>query len=195
MSFTVRGPKGGVVVRRATLKRLRKTLPALVKRFGKVSVATAPAAQPTSRDVRARIVAYCRWGIANEPQIHYAQTRPIPLAQRKQLPLTTDCSGFATCAYADAGAPDPNGNAYSGSGYTGTLLAHGRHIARRDAKPGDLAVFGPGAGHHVVVLLEPGTVTDPLTCSHGQEAGPIAIRLSVEAAAQPSPITFLSSID
>lgn len=195
MPFTVRGPKGGVVVRRATLTRLRQVLPALVKRLGRVSVETAP---PSTDEIRAKIVEFCRWSIAHEAGWHYAQQRPMERlrtpAQLKQLPRDADCSEHATDAYAYAGGPDPNGNDFDGTGFTGTMLAHCRHIPRAQAKPGDLVVFGPGSGRHVVVLLEPGTTADPLVCSHGQERGPIAIRLSAETAAQPPPATFLTCL-
>src|SRR6201981_1984334 len=65
-------------------------------------------------DVRGRIVAAARWGIRNEPRIHYGLIRPFPLT--RALPLTTDCSGFATLCYYLAGAPDPNGRDYDGTG-------------------------------------------------------------------------------
>ncbi|HVH52092.1 MAG TPA: hypothetical protein VM690_08090, partial [Gaiellaceae bacterium] len=77
-------------------------------------------------DVRQAIVAAARWGIRNEPLIHYAEVRPIPLARR--LPITTDCSGFVTLCYFLAGAPDPNGREYDGEGWTGTLLRHMTHV-------------------------------------------------------------------
>ena len=57
-------------------------------------------------------------------EIHYRESRPIPALDRpRSLPLETDCSGFATLCYSWAGAPDPNGNGFSGEGYTGTMLA------------------------------------------------------------------------
>jgi cell wall-associated NlpC family hydrolase len=140
--------------------------------------------------LRDKIVANARWGIANEPQIHYEQLRPIDgLHEPRKLPLRTDCSGFVTLCYAWAGAPDPNGLGYSGQGYTGTLLEHMQAIAADAAQPGDLVVWGLPPGHHVALVLEPGP--DPLLCSHGQEAGPVAIRFSVESAYQPTPATWL----
>ncbi len=143
--------------------------------------------------LRHQIVANARWGIANEPQIHYEQLRPIDgLHEPRKLPLSTDCSGFATLCYAWAGAPDPNGLGYSGAGYTGTLLQHMKAIAADAVQPGDLVVWGPPPGHHVALVLEPGS--DPLLCSHGQEAGPAATRFSVESEYQPSPATWLSSL-
>lgn len=196
MSFTIRGPKGNVVVRAAELARLTKILPGLVKRFGRVSIVEAP---PSSEELRARIVEFCRWSIAHQGDWHYAQERPMERllapGQLKALPRRADCSEHATDAYAYAGAPDPNGQNYNGTGFTGTMLSHCRNVPRLQAKPGDLAVFGSAPGRHVVVLLEAGNKLDPLVCSHGQEAGPIALHLSSEAAVQPSPITYLSCLD
>lgn len=134
---------------------------------------------PTRRNARAKIVDYCRWAIEHEPAIHYAMVRPIP-SRPRQLPMRTDCSGFVTLAYRDAGAADPNGSNYDGVGYTGTLAAHGRPITRAQARPGDLVFFGPFPHEHVCVVLEPGD--DPLLASHGQERGPVAIRFAPELA-------------
>jgi hypothetical protein len=128
-----------------------------------------------TRDTRAGIVKWARgWGVANEPQIHYRETRPMPLTAT--LPLTTDCSGFVTLCYFLAGAPDPNGLGYNGQGYTRTLLAHGKHIPLAQVKPGDVIVYGPGAGWHTALIVEAGP--DPLTVSHGQEKGPELVRVS-----------------
>ena len=151
---------------------------------------------PVSADARMRaaIVSYLLWGIANEPQIHYARQRPMedvraPL-RLKTLPRTADCSEFVTDAYAWAGAPDPNGLGYSGAGYTGTLLDHGKKIPMSQTLPGDLVDFG---NEHVCAVLEAGR--DPLLASHGQERGPIAIRLSVEKGYHKGrAVTFLRSL-
>jgi hypothetical protein len=126
--------------------------------------------------VRQKIVAAARWGIANEPQIHYGEVRPIPLG--RTLPLTTDCSGFVTVCYFLAGAPDPNGLDYDGEGWTGTLLGHLAHIRPDELRQGDLVVWGAYPGRHVAIVLETGD--DPLLCSHGQERGPLAVRFSDE---------------
>lgn len=143
--------------------------------------------------LREAIVANAEWGIAHEPQIHYAELRPIDaLREPRRLPLTTDCSGFVTLCYAWAGAPDPNGLGYSGQGWTGTLLAHLQPVAAAAVEPGDLVVFGPPPGNHVALVLEPGE--DPLLCSHGQERGPVAVALSVESSYQPQPATWLRGL-
>jgi cell wall-associated NlpC family hydrolase len=137
---------------------------------------------------RQRIVAAARWGIANEPRIHYGAIRPFPLT--RALPLTTDCSGFVTLCYYLAGAPDPNGLAYSGRGWTGTLLEHLPET--RQLRPGDVVVWGAYPGHHCALVLEPGD--DPLMCSHGQEHGPLAIRLRDEGRLQPPIVTWLAGL-
>jgi hypothetical protein len=143
--------------------------------------------------LRENIVSHALWGVANEPQIHYSQgpRRFAALATPRALPLYTDCSAFVTLCYAWAGAPDPNGLDYSGQGFTGTQLDHLEHIALADALPGDPVVFGPGSGEHVVMLIEPGSNHDPMCVSHGQEAGPIKVRLSVEIRAHHAPVTVL----
>lgn len=143
-----------------------------------------------SQAVRQRIVWTARWGVDHTAQIHYAQVRPIPVHVTPfSLPVTTDCSGFVTLCYLWAGARDPNGNGFNGSGFTGTLLAHGRKVPIRKCRPGDLIVYGPAPGHHVVVVVEAGA--DPLCVSHGGESGPLLIRHSAEQAGQPPPATGL----
>lgn len=139
-------------------------------------------------DVRQAIVAAARWGIRNEPRIHYGEVRPIPLARR--LPITTDCSGFVTLCYFLAGAPDPNGREYDGEGWTGTLLRHMAHI--EEPRAGDVVVFGAYPGHHAALVLAPGD--DPLLASHGQERGPVEVRFSTESRVQPAVVTWLSSL-
>lgn len=141
--------------------------------------------------LRDKILEYGLWGVANTAQIHYAQIRPYP-SEPKKLPMSTDCSGFATLAYKYAGAPDPNGRNFDGFGYTGTMLTAMKHLAKAEALPGDLIVYGSYPGLHVVILREPGSTADPLTISHGQEAGPLLVRHSAEVAAHGgAPVSFL----
>jgi cell wall-associated NlpC family hydrolase len=141
-------------------------------------------------DVRRGIVAAARWGIRKEPRIHYGQVRPFPLT--RELPLTTDCSGFATLCYFLAGAPDPNGRGYDGYGWTGTLLEAMENIDHRAVLHGDIVVWGEYPGHHCAIVLQPGA--DPLLASHGQERGPIEIAFSTESRYQPPEVTWLSSL-
>ena len=148
---------------------------------GAVLTALRRLIRPTKRD---KIVKWAKWGVQNEPLIHYAEVRPMPLTA--SLPLTTDCSGFITLCYKLAGCPDPNGLGYNGQGYTGTLLDHGRHIPKDAVQPGDVVVYGPGTGWHTALIVQGGP--DPLTVSHGQEKGPEWCRVSQDGRL---PQTFL----
>lgn len=143
-----------------------------------------------SRDFREGIVYFARRGVIQKAVIHYTedQRRDDWLKNPRYLPLWTDCSGFVTRCYKLAGAPDPNGLQYRTLGYTGTLLDHGRPVTK--ARPGDLVIYGGGTGHHVAVVIEGGS--DPLTVSHGNEDGPIYIRVSEEAKYQPPGIRYRS---
>lgn len=108
--------------------------------------------------------------------------------------VTMDCSEAVTCLCRWANLRDPNGNAYNGHGFTGTLLAHLPHY--RDPKlahVGALVVFGPGTGDHVAMVYSRGA--DPMLWSHGAEGGPRKVRLSHEAAVHRRPVTFLSIAD
>jgi cell wall-associated NlpC family hydrolase len=143
--------------------------------------------------IRRKIVEFAKWGCANEPKIHYAEVRPMNgLDAPQQVPLTTDCSGFATCCYKWAGGPDPNGRDFNGAGWTGDMINNGRHIAKSALKPGDLVVFGgPAARQHVCIVIEPGA--DPMLVSHGQEKGPFAVSFSAEAQAHSGqPVHWLA---
>jgi hypothetical protein len=143
--------------------------------------------------IRDSIVQAAQWGIDNEAQIHYKQSRPIEgLKNAFQLPLQTDCSGFVTNCYAWSGGPDPNGNNFSGQGFTGSLLTNCRHIPRSAVQPGDLVVWGSGNGEHVCLVLT--AEADPWLVSHGQEKGPIKIRFSQETKFHSQPVTWLSCL-
>lgn len=129
---------------------------------------------------RTRLVQWAHWGVAHEPAIHYSEDVKVRAGwltakPRNHLPLSTDCSGFVTLCYAMAGLPDPNGLGYAELGYTGTLLSHAAsagqvHTEVAKARPGDLIVYGPGTGAHVVIVVKTGA--NPLVVSHGSEAGP-----------------------
>jgi hypothetical protein len=150
-----------------------KTRAAFVRLGAKVAKVPKP---PAPTGLRKKIVAEGKWGAAHRGQIHYRQTRPIDgINHPHKLPLNTDCSGFVTLCYKWAGAPDPNGNGYNGSGYTGTLDAHMRHIPQSRLQPGDLCLW---KGKHVSLVVQTGA--DPLLISHGEERGPYPIPLSAQ---------------
>lgn len=137
-----------------------------------------------------------RWGVANEPFIHYRQSRPIDgHGQPHKLPLYTDCSGSTIDYYEWSGGPDPSGRGFDSYGFTGDMLANSQHISKNEAKAGEYCVYGNYPGEHVVILAEDGSASDPLTYSHGQEAGPMPVRHSVEVAAHGyAPAYFLRAV-
>ena len=151
--------------------------------------------------VRARALSVMRLLLAVAPRVHYPagdrRTMTINwITTRRQLEdvlaedrLTVDCSQAVTLIAHVAGARDLNGNGFTTDGYTGTLLGGCAHIARERARCGDLRVFGAGTGHHVAMVITPGT--DPLLFSHGTERGPVEIFESREARTQPAGGTFL----
>lgn len=148
-------------------------------------------------ETRLNLTAFGYWAIQNRSMFHYAEVRPIPNVGVRQLPITTDCSGLVTILYRWAGLPDPNGVNYDGQGYTGTLLQHLPHCGLQDTKRGDLVVFGPGTGQHVVMLLEGGMYnSNPLVVSHGQEGDPGEYHLNDEESyfGTLSPVTFLKMV-
>lgn len=63
-----------------------------------------------------------------------------------QYPPDADCSAFVTWCYWDAtrflDLPDVLNGAAWGAGYTGTLTAHGLHVAVADTIPGDICLYG-----------------------------------------------------
>jgi hypothetical protein len=143
--------------------------------------------------------------LAHEPQVHYPAHDRRDGADLASFRLTAhqlqallargggiqaDCSELVTELCRWAGLADPNGLAYARAGYTGTMLDHLPPCDPLAADVGDLVVLGPGTGDHVCMVLEHGD--DPLLFSHGQEAGPLAVSLSREAAAHRPPVRFLS---
>jgi len=142
-----------------------------------------------------------RYLLEHEPQIHYAQIRPMRTVALSEAQLDTllnhghgitmDCSEAVTCLCKWAGLHDPNGLGYDGSGFTGTMLAHLPHYSNPTAAGiGALCVYGPPPGDHVAMVMQPGD--DPVMWSHGGEGGPLRVRWSVERAAHRKPYTFLS---
>jgi hypothetical protein len=127
-------------------------------------------------DVRDNIVAWAKWAAANHDKFHYTQgpLRMANINRPGKLPVNADCSSFVTLCYNWAGAPDPNGQSYNHTGYTGTLLSHGRKIDLKDVLPGDVIVYGGGTGEHTALIVDVtgANAKNPLTVSHGQELDP-----------------------
>lgn len=191
--FKVTGPKGGTIAKAAPAGKLVKLLPGFVRRYKHVTVSKAPTSSAPKPKLSKRqlIVQFCHWAVANTRSIHYAEIRPVPHVRAGRLPglpFTTDCSGFATMAYAYAGAGDPNGP--GPEKFTGTLLKHLHHVPLAKVRPGDIAVFGCksyATGHHaaVVTAVHTRTYAGVELASHGSENGPLAISCADEARYQP----------
>lgn len=130
-------------------------------------------AEAREQALRKRIVAAMLVLYNHRAAVHYTQGSRrmdgvILRLHPPQFPRYADCSSAATWAYYAAGAPDPNGANYNGTGYTGTLSRRGRKVSLQEAKPGDLVFYGPGwPWGHVAVYIGGGRVL-----SHGSEAGP-----------------------
>lgn len=135
-------------------------------------------------ETRQRIVNAANGAFRTRAHWRYAEIRPIPLntfdqvMDGKDVDITTDCSGLATCCYHRAGAPDPNGQGYDThrTMFTGTMLEHLPAIPLSKARPGDLAVFGEYPGKHVVIILAEGA--NPMCISHGSPGDPKLAPLS-----------------
>lgn len=116
---------------------------------------------------RQKVVAYALWGYNNRFLIHYLQWRPMHfLFALFTLPVSEDCSEFATKACKAGDVTDPTGFHYSGWGNTDSMLAHGRHIREVDLQPGDLVLYHG----HVAIYVGLGRVV-----SHGSEGGPYLV--------------------
>ena len=109
--------------------------------------------------LRGAVVAECHQAWVNRAAFDYQQARPMASSLNHDSAAhgRTDCSAYATLAFKDAGAPNPNGHAYDGAGWTGTLVAHGQWTDR--PRPGDLAFYGPSRKNtkHVTVFDEDAT--------------------------------------
>ena len=109
--------------------------------------------------------AYARKLVRAADHINYSQilSRPMDLCGPQLVPRHADCSSSVTIIYHAAGIRDPNGRAYDGWGYTGTLLAHGRKVTRDRIQPLDLIFYGhasprpgfpAGAPTHVAMVMD-----------------------------------------
>jgi hypothetical protein len=144
---------------------------------------TAPP-KPRIEDIEDSMYHYLYNSIASEPKLHYSQNRAMThLGVAPGKGFTCDCSGHSTSTYYWAQqelgvtVPDPNGNAYNGYGYTGTLINNPKVGA--PYKVGDLALYGPSTGDtsHVCTCMIAGSADESVWCSMGSEAAPYSVDL------------------
>lgn len=119
--------------------------------------------------VRSELVTWAEWYVATGG--HYLQARPYQRDDPPREPLQNDCSGSIHHLFLLSGGPDPSGNDFNGSGYTGTM--QGRGMRRElEAAPaaGDCVFYGGepgGESSHVAMHLGDGRLftfgSDPPT--------------------------------
>lgn len=102
-------------------------------------------------------------------------------ARRGQCPQYADCSSLATwCLWNGLYLGFDQGDGVNGlnwkAGYTGTLLNHGKPVAKlANVLRGDLVLYGSGApGSHVAIVVGVKNGV-PMVISHGSEAGPFYV--------------------
>lgn len=131
-------------------------------------------------DVRLQIKKWAIDGVTDEAtkqEFVYEEIRPIDLVWKK--PIRIDCSGYCVLVYFKAGARDPTGNNFNGTGNSVTLWNKGKHILQRQLHPGDIITFGVGGTVHAVICLQYGWFTkNPLCASMGQQNDPHKVPLS-----------------
>jgi Putative peptidoglycan binding domain len=143
--------------------------------------------QVTREAVWDGIADYCKRMEEHRDVWHYLQARPMKSKGRKpERGGTSDCSELATVALywarleSDVPVPDPNGRAYDGYGYTGTLYPY--NLGRRVSPPyqvGDMAFYGTESRTtHVTICRQGGSDSDAIFTSNGSEAGPMPTRAS-----------------
>ncbi len=123
---------------------------------------------------RAAMHKWASWSIDHHDQFTYtegAMRWHMVESSPGTLPQYCDCSAFVTGLAKWAGASDPNGLAYRG-GFTGTLLTHCNRITSANARMGDLIVYGPGTGDHVVLIMERLPKGEFVVASHGHPGDP-----------------------
>jgi hypothetical protein len=154
---------------------INQHLAALLRQAAELFPKDEPADAPAAGNARDTIVQTGMLGVDKAEQIHYTQDYRRMWGVREQVrpddvPPYEDCSSFATWCYWVAGAPDPNGLGYNGSGYTGTQVNNGRSVGLDGRRPGDLIFYGGSwsSTSHVAIF------TSDTSCvvSHGSEGGP-----------------------
>jgi len=129
----------------------------------------------TASDRRKAVVYAALWGWYHKSSMAYGHERPMrDMGRPPNVPYSLDCSAFATWCYKSAGAPDPNGSGYNGSGSTYVEWPRGQKISAAQVRAGDL-VFWKGPDHVAVCVGE------GMCISEGSDAGPLFLSIKVES--------------
>lgn len=93
--------------------------------------------------IRQRIVDAWHYWYTIRDKIGYDQYRPTPLLKPPSYPDEIDCSGFFKMGWYAGGAQDPDGGAWDGYGYTGSLMTKGTRVTSVTMLlPGDAVFYG-----------------------------------------------------
>lgn len=141
----------------------------------------------TPPSVRAKLHTYMTLTAGNHYGWHYHEVRPLKIPAVLARGVQADCSFGCVilCKWADG--PDPTGNHFDGYGNSVSMFKHLRHIEQREARVGDIAVFGPEGEWHAVMVYTPHHA-NPVFWSHGHEGAPNLYPLSADSR---RPVTFL----
>lgn len=131
--------------------------------------------------IRTRLASLMDGTVKNEPNWHYDAVRPLVLpteAQALNGKVISDCSFGCSILCNLAPAADPTGDNWQGN--STSMFNRLPHITKVELKVGDMAVFGTQGRLHAMMVRD--VSSDPLMWSHGQEAGPVFVKLSAEVA-------------
>lgn len=147
-----------------------------VDRYGKWLLGRAPKPLSRTEKARGRVVHHLHVLLACAPT-RYRQVRPYPMSVAAFKARGNDCSGSgilawklandASIAAGDGIIPDPNGTAYNGTGWTGSLEARGRWVAEHAIKGSEGSFYTRG---HVIWSLGDGSFF-----SNGRDGGPYRV--------------------
>lgn len=143
---------------------------------------------PTAKkEFRREVISYCKLAEQYEQRWHYSQRRPYTgLGDAPQTHHVNDCSSYVALVFYWSGrhsmhtVRDPLNQHYSGWGYTGTSIDYlEEYPAGGSYRVGDIAFYGPSRSNttHMTVCRKGGTGDTAVWSSHGQEAGPQAVKL------------------
>lgn len=146
--------------------------------------------KPHRMEARDRAVKAAILGFKRSQYIHYTQTaarwegiNKRHNAQQGNYPRNADCSSFATwCIWNGLYVPFKARDTINGtnwrSGYTGTMLNHGKLVENLNSvQRGDCVIYGPhgSVGRHTAIVVgwRDGKI---MVVSHGSEGGPYYVR-------------------
>ena len=156
-----------------------KTLIALLPHFDRFGLHLLAQGQPAAGGggTRHAVVAAALLAYNKRDQIHYTEDMKrrmegvVKRIKPPNVPSVGDCSSMVTWYYFAAGAPDPNGAGYNGSGFTGTL-DRGRTVSIDQSQPGDYVLYGTAHPWAHVALFVGEKQGQHMVVSHGSEGGP-----------------------